>query len=524
MKFRTAIVRSAFLVPIIGAVATRAQAQDTQTRYPMTGSLNPNSTGSHNSAFGYFALKVNTTGSRNTSVGSYTLVKNTTTTDNTAVGFEALRYNNGSSNTAVGAGAMRTTDSLGNPTGSNNTGIGFEALRNNADGYQNAAVGVYALRENTSGGANSALGYNALLKNTTGSANTGVGWGALEKNTTGYENTALGLGALSQTGASVSNTALGTYTLSYTVNGYNTAVGARANASCATGACTHTVAVGYGAVTGQYSTAVGGPSTFSPPSTALDVTTQATGNYAVAVGNGAWATADSSTALGYGAHASGINSMALGYMAKNNTANSVVIGNTAITKMIVGTATVVNTSDGRYKTSIKENVPGLAFITKLRPVTFKWDLGKLNSMDGAEPLASDPILGEGREAKARKVNTGFIAQEVEAAARECGYDFSGVVKPENEQSQYQLGYSEFVVPLVKAVQEQQKEIDELRQALRTLATDGRLPGNRLGQGSAVATWQHAGMLDNFWAGAMTLLSAALVVLHFKRRGASPVVR
>jgi hypothetical protein len=249
----------------------------------------------------------------------------------------------------------------------------------------------------------------------------------------------------------------------------------------------------------------------------------ATGSYAVAVGNDAQATQNYATAIGSGTRASAVNSMALGSGTVVAAANTVRIGNSSVVQ-IVGSATLVNLSDGRYKTSVKENVPGLAFITKLRPVTFKWDLAKLNSMDGAEPLASDPMLGEGREAKAKKVNTGFIAQEVEAAARECGYDFSGVVKPENEQSQYQLGYSEFVVPLVKAVQEQQKEIDELRQALGRLATDGRLPGDPLGQGSAQANWQHAGMLDNFWSGAMTLLSAALVVLHFKRRGASPVIR
>ena len=34
-----------------------------------------------------------------------------------------------------------------------------------------------------------------------------------------------------------------------------------------------------------------------------------------------------------------------------------------------------------------------------------------------------------------------------------GYDFHGVDKPKNETSHYGLRYAEFVVPLVKAVQE-----------------------------------------------------------------------
>jgi hypothetical protein len=56
--------------------------------------------------------------------------------------------------------------------------------------------------------------------------------------------------------------------------------------------------------------------------------------------------------------------------------------------------------------------------------------------------------------------TGFIAQEVELAAQQTGYDFSGVDKPKNEQDLYGLRYSDFVVPLVKAVQEQQQLIEQ----------------------------------------------------------------
>lgn len=56
--------------------------------------------------------------------------------------------------------------------------------------------------------------------------------------------------------------------------------------------------------------------------------------------------------------------------------------------------------------------------------------------------------------------SGFVAQEVEQAAHQSGYDFDGVVKPAHEKDHYRLAYSEFVVPLVKAVQEQQAVIEQ----------------------------------------------------------------
>ena len=58
--------------------------------------------------------------------------------------------------------------------------------------------------------------------------------------------------------------------------------------------------------------------------------------------------------------------------------------------------------------------------------------------------------------------SGFLAQEVESAALESNFDFSGVRTPENNSTPYSLSYAEFVVPLVKAVQEQQDMIELLK--------------------------------------------------------------
>ncbi|HXO74206.1 MAG TPA: hypothetical protein VN824_03225, partial [Puia sp.] len=74
-----------------------------------------------------------------------------------------------------------------------------------------------------------------------------------------------------------------------------------------------------------------------------------------------------------------------------------------------------------------------------------------------------------REASAIR-RSGFIAQEVEKAAQSSGYSFSGIVKPNTAQDHYSLSYESFVVPLVKAVQEQQAQIESLQKQIDELKT------------------------------------------------------
>jgi len=51
---------------------------------------------------------------------------------------------------------------------------------------------------------------------------------------------------------------------------------------------------------------------------------------------------------------------------------------------------------------------------------------------------------------------------------EMGEHFSGVVRPANPESYYSIRYSEFVVPLIKAVQEQSSEIKGLNERITEL--------------------------------------------------------
>ena len=120
-------------------------------------------------------------------------------------------------------------------------------------------------------------------------------------------------------------------------------------------------------------------------------------------------------------------------------------------------------SDKRFKNNIQENVAGLDFILNLRPVTYSLNVEKINDFLGVTGLqGSDEILKNAARKKEAIIQTGFIAQEVEEAAQSLGYDFSGVDAPKNEHDFYGLRYAEFVVPLVKAVQELAEENNRLK--------------------------------------------------------------
>lgn len=348
--------------------------------------------------------------------------------------------------------------------GSNqNIGIGKYALQNNTSGFMNTSSGVYSLQTNTTGSNNTAFGNSTLKLNSSGSYNTAYGSQALYNNT-GDENTASGYKALYSNTNGDYNTASGAYSSESMVNGfyntsfgyeslnsatssdYNTALGARALKS-STGS--RNTAIGYFSLyqntTGDYNTALG---------------------YRTGYGNTA---GTYNTFIGYNATASGnshSNSTAIGNEAQITASNQVRIGNASVTS-IGGYANWSNLSDGRFKLNVDENVAGLDFILKLRPVNYTIDIDKLNTFLGSE----SKIKSNNEDLR----RTGFIAQEVETAAHELNYEFSGVDTPENDNDHYSLRYAEFVVPLVKAVQElsiqneqQAKLIEELQNRIDLL--------------------------------------------------------
>jgi hypothetical protein len=86
----------------------------------------------------------------------------------------------------------------------------------------------------------------------------------------------------------------------------------------------------------------------------------------------------------------------------------------------------------------------------------------INDFNGKE-FSKEKTNGNVDPEKKNEIFTGFLAQEVEQAAKSLGYNFSGVDKPKDDTKQtYALRYSDFVVPIVKAMQEQQQQIEALK--------------------------------------------------------------
>ena len=312
--------------------------------------------------------------------------------------------------------------------GYDNTAVGFASLYLNTAGYGNTASGTNSLFNNTTGYLNTAIGAGALYTNELGYRNTATGYGALNLNTTGNDNTATGMYALYHNNG-IGNTANGAYALYYnTAGNHNTAVGEESLNNSLT----------------DNNTAVGYSSLFNNGG----------------VGN---------TAIGYNSdvvNAFVNNGTAIGNGAIVGLSNRIRMGNVLVTS-VESFGTFNSLSDARFKTDIKENVKGLDFILKLRPVTYQIDKEKYVSFETAqmpEKKRAALLAGYGDALKQKGITrSGFLAQEVVQAMKQSGYDFDGVTIPENEATQnYSLAYGNFTVPLVKAVQEQQAVIEALK--------------------------------------------------------------
>lgn len=280
--------------------------------------------------------------------------------------------------------------------------IGSYAGSNNSTGYYNTVVGSTALKSNTTGHGNTVFGFQALFLNNTGNYNTALGTSALQINNGGNYNVAVGTNTLNSTYASEYNTAVGFNAGGTYDHGYNNVF---------LGANTGTNSSGY------YNVITIGQGTI------------ATNVSQVTIGNGATAT--------YRAYASWSN-----------------------------------ISDGRFKKNIKENVHGLDFIQLLRPVSYQLDAAGLDGFlhknvkqKVDKNSAAAAVYTKALNEKAAITYTGFVAQEVETAANKIGFNFSGLDAPGNADDVYSLRYADFVVPLVKAVQEQQAIIEKQDQRI-----------------------------------------------------------
>ena len=470
-----------------------------------------------NVSFGYLSLtNALGNGNGNTAFGAQALQWSSSASGNVAIGTWALEWcTEGDNNVAVGLGAMNNSMTVGNHNvaigqkalfnnkQSENTAVGSEAGFSNTEGTGLTAVGFRALNSNTTGEFNTALGYNALLINTTGYWNVALGSGSLQWNTTGRFNTAGGNSSLHFNRTGVENTAFGEQALGGCLDGsYNTAVGCRSLWSVlytpgvgdsGYGQGDANTAFGYesvkGITTGSWNAGMGiralqlnttGSDNVAMGAYTLGGNTSGNGN--VAVGNNTLSnneTGSYNTAIGYNANVKAgnfTNSTAIGYGATVTASNQIVMGNSNITS-VLGFVPWSTISDGRVKKNIQENVPGLIFINKLKPITYSLNMDAVNELrnkglfygeedDLGHNLYTD--MGTRAAQQELQVRTGFVAQDVEQAAQSIGYNFSGIIGDENGTSLYGLSYSSFVVPLVKAVQELSEQNDAKDIAIASL--------------------------------------------------------
>ena len=139
--------------------------------------LNSFTGGTKNTALGYNALSAVTSTDQNIAIGVNAMGS---TTDyfqqSVAVGNQALQYNKGSFNTALGSNALSSSSLTSAATYL--VGVGALALWNNTSGQNNTAVGSYALSTNTTGNNNTALGQGADVTSNNLSNATAIGYDA----------------------------------------------------------------------------------------------------------------------------------------------------------------------------------------------------------------------------------------------------------------------------------------------------------------------------------------------------------
>ena len=361
----------------------------------------------------------------------------------------------------IGNGGQSSAFSTGNE-GSHNISTGINALLSNTSGNFNISIGTNSLIKNLNGSNNVAFGLNALGSNISGSANVAIGFAALSSTITADYNLAIGSDAMLFTNTGFQNVALGFASMRSNTSGY------------------YNVGLGKGSL---FSNTIGNGN-MACGVDALYNNTQ--GYFNIAMGNAAGAhasasnllnqTSNTSIYIGYLSRASAngnSNEIVMGHEAIGNGSNTTTIGNSNTThtvfqygKTLVGysasqdrgsyalqvngqiyaTNAAIATSDARLKERIAPLSSGLKEVMALRPCTFDFKQG------------SEQNLATGRQ-------VGFIAQEVASVLQDREWASSVV-----QEAGGNLGIAETkLLPLlVKAVQEQQAQIEKLSAQLSLL--------------------------------------------------------
>lgn len=142
----------------------------------------------------------------------------------------------------------------------------------------------------------------------------------------------------------------------------------------------------------------------------------------------------------------------------------------------------INTSDRDKKENINTTNLGLDFVLALKPVSWKWknepskQVERINykkvydEKGNFKTLEQETLIDVIPEKVYKRLHHGFINQDVEDLLKGKNIstnDFSGFVL-DKETGVRALRYDSFIAPMVKAIQEQQKMIQELKQEIKAL--------------------------------------------------------
>lgn len=473
--------------PDLGVISATQGLHNTAVGYQ---SLFNNRSGSGAVAIGYKAAYTDTKADGLVAIGRMALYNNNNREGNTAVGDSALFANGaggvypaGISNTAIGANAL-----LNNTTGYANTAIGSRSLNKNITGTLNTAVGLASLSKNISGDENTAIGHTSLFGNESGDDNIAIGLRSLQSNISGNANVAIGVHALNLNSTQSYSVAVGDSALYW--NGFgafgsteaekNTALGSKSLFNNRLGA--GNVALGFNAgfnETGSNKLYIENTAAnkdnaliygdFAADSLLLNTKTinrnsfNIRGNNALEMGYGVAGKQTDAGKICYGCFGDPANWLGIvgggtnvsgndrviklwsegGLRVRGNTLpdadNFYSLGNSSNRWSSVWvTSGIINTSDARLKTNITVSPYGLKEIMKMQPVQYNWKSNPTNDLQ-----------------------IGFLAQDIQKIVPEA------VVVPQNGDP-LGMKYNELIPVLVKAIQEQQKRIEELEKIVKIL--------------------------------------------------------
>jgi len=270
----------------------------------------------------------------------------------------------------------------------------------------------------------------------------------------GQGTSSIAIGNTAGVGQGISAISIGTNAGNFSQSPESIAIGRNAGF---TGQSLNSIAIGSNAgMTGQneFAVAIGNNAGMSGQ-----------GAYSIAIGYKAGESQQNNFSIILNADYQPLNSTTTGFYVQpvrvDNLSTLSQVGYNAATKEMCRTATTF-VSDERLKVDIVDTSLGLEFVKKLRPVSFKWKDRAFQTLESAANPQNPGVRN----------HQGFIAQQVKSVLDSLGIDSAIHVhtnEPGNELHDiHGVRKEELIAPLVKAIQEQNEEIQTLKSELAAI--------------------------------------------------------